>query len=144
MKRKPDWYYKQSAVVPYRKNGGQYEVLLITSRKKQKWIIPKGIIELGISPEESASKEAMEEAGVVGLVFDELIGEYKYDKWGGTCRVKVFPFLVKRELEKWPEDDIRRRKWFSIDVAIGKIKNKDLAEILINFKAIFTEETNRS
>lgn len=146
MKNKPEWYYKQSAVIPYRKNHKGFEVLLITSRKKQNWILPKGIIELGMSPEESAAKEAMEEAGVVGIVEAELLGEYKFDKWGGTCRVKVFPMCVKKEFDTWPEADIRIREWFKIDQAIKKIKSTDLMEILINFKEKYTtnckEETN--
>ena len=134
MKSRPPWYYKQSAVIPYRMNGESCEVLLITSRKKQNWILPKGIIEIGMSAEESASKEAMEEAGVVGLVGDELIGEYKYEKWGGLCRVKVFPLLVKKILEKWPEDNIRQRKWFAIDKAIKKLNQDDMMKIVINFR----------
>lgn len=134
MKRRPPWYYKQSAVIPYRKRESGIEVLLITSRKKHNWIIPKGIIELGMQPEESAAKEAMEEAGVVGLVGDELIGEYKYEKWGGTCRVKVFPLIVKKVLDKWPEMDFRQRKWYSLDTAIEIIQKDEVAEILKSFR----------
>lgn len=134
MKSRPEWYYNQSAVIPYKINNGELYVLLITSRKKKKWIIPKGIIEIGMKPGDSAIKEAMEEAGVVGIVDDEAIGEYGYDKWGGNCKVKVFPMKVKKELNKWPEDNFRIRKWFLLTEAAQKVDREDLAEIITNLK----------
>ena len=137
MKTRPEWYYKQSAVIPYRKKEGKIEVLLITSRNKGNWIIPKGIIEIGMTPEESAAKEAMEEAGVVGLTGSALVGKYDYEKWGGTCRVKVFPLLVKMLLDKWPEKEMRTRSWFSLKKAVKKVKKKDLVKILTEFENNF-------
>ena len=134
MKSRPEWYYNQSAVIPYKINSGELYVLLISSRKKKKWIIPKGIIEIGMKPEESAVKEAMEEAGVVGIVDDEAIGEYGYDKWGGNCKVKVFPMKVKKELSKWPEDTFRKRKWFPLSEAVNKVDKPEVAEIITNLK----------
>ena len=38
-------YIEQSGVIPYRIQEGKIEILLITSLKKKRWIIPKGIIE---------------------------------------------------------------------------------------------------
>jgi 8-oxo-dGTP pyrophosphatase MutT (NUDIX family) len=43
------------------------EVLLIGSSKGTHWVIPKGIHEPGLSATESASHEALEEAGVKGV-----------------------------------------------------------------------------
>jgi 8-oxo-dGTP pyrophosphatase MutT (NUDIX family) len=59
-------YFDQSGVIPYRKKEWKVEVLLVTSIKKKKWIIPKGFIEYNMSPFQSAKKEAFEEAGVRG------------------------------------------------------------------------------
>lgn len=131
---KPNCYYKQSAVIPYKESKGKIEILLITSRSKKNWIIPKGIVEIGMSPDESASKEAYEEAGVKGLVGSTLIGIYDYEKWGGTCKVKVFPMLVEETLTKWPESDFRTRKWFPIKKAIKSVKKEKLSKILTEFK----------
>lgn len=137
MKTRPEWYYKQSAVIPYRIKSGEPEVLLITSSYKGNWIIPKGIVELGMSARESAAKEAIEEAGVTGTVGRKLVGKYNYEKWGNTCRVKVFPYLVKDVLNKWAEDNIRKRKWFSIKKALKKVKKKELIQILAEFQKNF-------
>jgi len=54
----------QSAALPYRYvTKDKIEVLLITSRTQQRWILPKGKIAFGMLPHRSAAREAMEEAG---------------------------------------------------------------------------------
>ena len=69
MPKKPEWYYHQSAVIPYlEKEDGTHHVVLITTRKKKKWTIPKGIVEHELGPEKSALKEAYEEAGIEGEI----------------------------------------------------------------------------
>ncbi len=42
MSRVPEWMYRQSAVIPRRDGTGGPELLLITSRKKKRWVLPKG------------------------------------------------------------------------------------------------------
>ena len=90
MERKPKWFYDQSGVIPYRVENGQIQLMVITSRGRKRWIIPKGVIEKDLSPAESAVKEAFEEAGIRGRVSEIPLGEYQYQKWGGTCTVQVF------------------------------------------------------
>ena len=90
MKTKPDYFYIQSGVLPYRVEGGVMRVLLITSQGGRRWVIPKGIVEPGLSAVVSAAKEALEEAGIDGRVDPAPMGSYKRQKWGGTCSVEVF------------------------------------------------------
>ena len=127
--KKPDYYYKQSAVVPFRVVNKKVEILLITSRKKKRWIIPKGIIETELTAQESALKEAIEEAGVSGKVLQELFGKFEYKKWGDTCRVKVYIMEVKQVMDKWAED-FRDRKWVRVKEAIKEIDNAELKSML--------------
>lgn len=75
---KPDHFYSQSGVIPYRRNGSTLEVLLISSRARRRWLVPKGIIELGMRADESAVKEAFEEAGVGGILDGRPVGKYEY------------------------------------------------------------------
>jgi len=126
----PPWMYNQSGVIPFRLNGDDIEILLITSRSKKNWIIPKGIIDPGLTPRESAVREAYEEAGVRGRIFPEKIGEYEFGKWNGTCRVQVFPFEVTEELETWPESCFRERKWLGIEKAAKTVKRKALKTMI--------------
>jgi phosphohistidine phosphatase len=130
MAKLPDWIYQQSAVLPYRGAGKDIEVLLISSRKGRRWVLPKGIVDPGYSPAASAAKEAREEAGVAGAVGETSLGSYSYDKWGGTCSVEVFPMEVEAELPDWPESAIRQRQWMPLAEAAKKIDERPLRKIL--------------
>ncbi|MGK5091757.1 NUDIX hydrolase [Deltaproteobacteria bacterium TL4] len=132
MQTKPSWYYEQSAVIPYRLNGEEIEILMITSRKKKRWVIPKGIVETQMSPEESAAKEALEEAGVEGQVEPNAIGEYFYEKWGGICRVQVFLLEITMMYSNWMEADFRERRWVSVTEACELIREETLKDIILN------------
>ena len=129
MRTRPDYYYTQSAVVPYRMHDGALEVLTITSRKRRRWVIPKGITEPGLSPPASAAKEALEEAGVHGEVAELPLGRYFYQKWGDTCTVDVFAMRVTRIHECW-EEDFRDREWVPLQEAIERMQEEELQRIL--------------
>lgn len=129
MRRKPNKICKQSGVIPYRLRDGKVEVLLITTRKRQSWVIPKGGVCKGMSPPDSAAKEAWEEAGVVGQVNTEKIGAYKYRKRGNTYRVHLFLLPVEKVLEDWPEATQRERIWLDINHAAMLVKENSLKRI---------------
>ncbi len=118
----PNWFYRQSAVIPYLVANNRLEIVLITSSSSKHWIFPKGIIEPNMTPEGSAAKEALEEAGVIGKSSSKLISEYEYEKWGGFCSVLVFPLEVTQLLSNWEEMDFRDRIIVEISEAIEMIK----------------------
>ena len=128
--------YIQSAVIPFRVKNNQIEILLITSLNSGKWIFPKGIVEDNLTAQESALKEAFEEAGVEGEVLDILIGDYSYDKWGGTCHVQVYPLHVKKIFDQWLESGERKRCWTSQDEALNLVEKPDLKKLLLKFNKL--------
>jgi 8-oxo-dGTP pyrophosphatase MutT (NUDIX family) len=125
----PDWMYRQSAVIPRRQGTGGPEVLLITSHKKKRWVIPKGVVDPGMTPPESAAKEAWEEAGIEGTIDETPLGTYRYKKWGGTCTVEVFAMTVTAEAAEWPEANVRERKWVSLKEARRRLDETGLKAI---------------
>ncbi|MCJ7580674.1 MAG: NUDIX hydrolase [Candidatus Aminicenantes bacterium] len=125
-----DWIYRQSGVVPYRYEQDELKLLLITSRHRKRWIFPKGIVDYGFSPQESAENEAYEEAGIEGKIDPFQIGQYQFLKWGGEVTVQVFLFEVTQEHEVWPESSFRRRKWVSVEEAGKLIDREGLKKIL--------------
>lgn len=129
--------YCQSSALPFRFSDDKIQILLITSVKGNKWIFPKGLIDYNLSAQQSALKEAFEEAGIAGEMLDVLLGEYIYHKWGGICNVKVFPLHVKRVFKDWPESSQRQREWVPIDKAIDLIERNELKDILERFKKNF-------
>lgn len=138
---KPDYWYRQSAVVPYRRREGQLEVLLITSSKKKRWIIPKGIVEPGLSPAASAAQEALEEAGVIGEVSRQPFTSYEQQKWGGICHVEVFLLKVTETLACWPEGQRRDRIWVTLPEARRLVDREGLQAVLRQFPEVLREYT---
>jgi 8-oxo-dGTP pyrophosphatase MutT (NUDIX family) len=131
MSQVPSWFYNQSGVIPYRIRNGEIEVLLITSLKRKRWVIPKGVIEPWVSPADSAVQEAWEEAGLVGQVSSTSLGSYEYRKWGGTCHVEVFLLRVETVLEEWPEVGLREREWLSLEEAASRVREEELKRIIL-------------
>lgn len=123
--------FTKSCVIPYRVNQGQLEVLLITSIRKKKWIFPKGFIEFNFSAFESAKKEAYEEAGVIGENETVELGAFQSKKKNGISLIRVFSMEVTKELNDYPEKNLRKRKWFGSDEAIEKIDGTELKTFLL-------------
>ena len=129
MRTKPDYFYQQSAVIPFRERGDSLEVLVISSRRKRRTVIPKGVKEPDMSAQDSAAKEALEEAGVEGDVLPDSLGSYEYEKWGGTCTVDVYAMEVKKVHDDWPEN-FRDRQWVSLVEAVALLGEQDLKVIV--------------
>jgi 8-oxo-dGTP pyrophosphatase MutT (NUDIX family) len=121
---------RQSGVIPYRLGTGGLEVLLVTRRSGKDWIIPKGQIEPDMTEQDSAAKEAMEEAGVTGRAFEERAGLFQYLKGRAMLEVVVYDLEVLTELEKWPEQSDRERRWATPEQAAELVKNQGLSDLL--------------
>jgi 8-oxo-dGTP pyrophosphatase MutT (NUDIX family) len=122
---------EQSGTIPYRLKDDQIEVLLITSRSRRCWLIPKGWIEPWLSSAESAAREAWEEAGLVGQISTAPVGWYAYRKWNRVRRVEVFLLRVDTMLDDWPEAELRDRQWLSLAEAATRINQERLREIIM-------------
>ncbi len=131
---KLEFNFNQSAVIPYRKKENNLEVLLITSMKKKKWIVPKGFIEFNLTPFESAKKEAYEEAGVIGANETVELGSFKLQKSAGVSNVKVFSMEVVKILDEYPEKEFRKRKWFSVEEASKTVQIPQLVNFITSLK----------
>lgn len=129
MSKVPDYFFQQSAVIPVRGHEGDIQVLLITSRKRKRWVIPKGVKEPELTGPDSAAKEALEEAGIEGTVRPALLGSYQYDKWGGTCTVDVYLMYVSEVRDTWDEQ-FRDREWVDIHTAAERMREPALKEIM--------------
>jgi len=125
-----DIRYKQSAVIPYRIKDNELQILLITSIRKKKWIIPKGFIEFNFTAFESAKKEAYEEAGAIGTNETTEMGSFVSNKYGGNTMVIVYSMEVEKLKDEYPEMNMRKRKWFPADEAIEKITIPAVADMI--------------
>ncbi|XP_075514453.1 nudix hydrolase 18, mitochondrial-like [Primulina tabacum] len=94
------------------------EVLLISSQKSPRMMFPKGGWELDEDIELAASRETLEEAGVIGSLEDKL-GEwiFKSNSQDTFNMGSMFPLFVTEELDVWPEKDVRQRVWMMVNEA---------------------------
>ena len=108
---------------------------MVTSRDTGRWIMPKGWTMNGKKPWTAAEIEALEEAGALGYIGQEVIGAYTYKKKldDGTalkCEVDVYPMVVEKLKRNWKERDQRKRKWFSAKGAAKRVSEPKLADLL--------------
>ena len=122
----------QAGVIPYRFVKGRPRVLLITSRKSKRWIIPKGNIEPDLTARASARMEAFEEAGVRGKIGKEALGTYHHIVRPGTKQVTVFLMQVQEQLDEYPEAAERRRRWMSVKEARTRVLERGLKGLFQN------------
>jgi len=120
----------QACAVPYRRRNGRIELCVITSSSGTRWGFPKGIIEPGETPDQTALKEAWEEAGIGGLIEGPPLGSYTYRKWGAVLEVTGLLMRVSSAEEDWPEADLRHRRWCAADEAASLIDRPDVRRLL--------------
>jgi len=130
----------QVAALPFRMTEAGLEVMLITSRRTRRWIVPKGWPEAGSLPAADAAREALEEAGVVGEIAEKPFGAFHYLKErkhgdGMNCRVNLFALKVTRQRRTWPEKASRDAKWFPFAEAAALVSEPELKRLILKFGA---------
>lgn len=126
---------QQVAALCWRRHKNTLQFVLITSRDTGRWVIPKGWPVPGLAPSAAAANEAWEEAGVLGRISDQPLGDYLYLKMTSPvlsvrCAVTVFPLQVAELKRNFPEAKERRRRWFAADKAARLVDEPDLMSLL--------------
>lgn len=130
---------RQVAALPWRRGTDGVEILLITSRETRRWVTPKGGRMSGKTDAEAAAQEAVEEAGVEGVVDARPLGSFRYLKvlkrraarW---CVVDVYGLEVTVEHADWQERTERERVWVSREEAARMVQEPDLQGLIAGFE----------
>ncbi|KAK8462255.1 hypothetical protein SEVIR_1G177500v4 [Setaria viridis] len=99
----------------------EVEVLMISTPNRADMVFPKGGWEDDEDVYQAASREAMEEAGVKGVINRAALGHWVFKSKSsqnstsprGACKGYIFAMEVTEELESWPEQDTHSRRWVS-------------------------------
>lgn len=117
-----------------RGSGSGTKILLIED-SYGRWTWPKGHIEPGESPEDTAVREVSEETGLLDIRILEKIGEQKY--YFNVEETRIFKtvhiFLIESysdEALKVRREEINNARWFSPDIALRTIEYEGSREIL--------------
>ncbi|NDV48105.1 MULTISPECIES: NUDIX hydrolase [unclassified Salipiger] len=132
----PKRTHVQYAALCYRIRDGKVQILLITSRGRRRWTLPKGWPMQGRSPAKAAAREAWEEAGVKGLVDELCVGGYSYQKRSSNRphMALVYPLEVVELDKKFPERRERKQRWVSPKRAAEMVDHPELAKLLLGFR----------
>ena len=133
--RTPPAERRQVAALPWRRCADGIEILLVTSRETRRWVTPKGGRIAGRTDAQSAALEALEEAGVEGVITEVPIGTFRYLKvlkrraprW---CVVALHALEVRVEHPVWQEQAERERAWMTVEQAAASVSEPDLAGII--------------
>lgn len=123
---------RQAGALPYAVVEGRLAFLLITTRRTGRWIFPKGGIEPGMNPWESAALEAVEEAGVTGEIAQAAIGSYRASIGGSGAKlvdVDLYPLRVTQQLDDWREKGQRLRHWATLEEAKRLLADRSLSRL---------------
>ncbi|WP_246139560.1 NUDIX hydrolase [Phaeobacter marinintestinus] len=123
------------AALCHRGEGDGREYLLVTSRGTARWIIPKGWPIRGLKANETALREAWEEAGVKkGKATRDPVGTYTYQKrqdsgWEFPVETLVYSVAVNDLSDDFPEAHERTRRWVKADTAAELVNEPELKSI---------------
>ncbi|KAH9791537.1 hypothetical protein WN944_010177 [Citrus x changshan-huyou] len=124
------------------------EVLMVSSPNRSDLVFPKGGWENDETVMEAACREALEEAGVRGKLNEKPLGIWEFRSKSkqdlhsleGGCRGYMFSLEVTEELEIWPEQENRYRKWLNIQDAFQLCRYEWMREALEKFMKVMSEE----
>ncbi|MFT4532437.1 MAG: ADP-ribose pyrophosphatase YjhB (NUDIX family) [Candidatus Saccharimonadales bacterium] len=125
-----------SGGVVWRKNSrGKVEILLIQDAK-DRWTIPKGHIEEGETPKETANREIGEETGLKEMKMQGWIGKinFRYRRQQSLVLMTTEIFLVQAQGDTddiTPEEWMKGIKWFPATEALDKIEYEDIGKIML-------------
>ena len=100
---------------PFLIKKGKIHIMLVKTLSGNSWILPKGHPEDNLKRSQVAELESFEEAGVKGKIYSTDFHKEFDRESGGT--IIIYPLLIKKTLDGWPEKDYRERRLVTIKEA---------------------------
>ncbi|XP_024933475.3 nudix hydrolase 13, mitochondrial isoform X2 [Ziziphus jujuba] len=124
------------------------QVLMVSSPNRNDLVFPKGGWEDDENVLEAACREALEEAGVKGILRKTPLGIWEFRSKSrqnicsqeGGCKGYMFALEVTEELDTWPEQGNRDRKWVNTKEAFKLCRYEWMREALEKFVRVIAED----
>lgn len=122
-------------VISRRTAKGQLELLLIRDAKNR-WTIPKGHVEPGEEPKETAAREITEETGLTDIKMMNWLGKvnFRYRRSHTLVLMTMHIYLVQAhgDTDKLvPEEWMAGLEWLPANEAIDKIAYEDIGKLIL-------------
>ncbi len=129
--------------VVYRHSENGIEFLICKDAGYHRWVLPKGLIGKGETPEQAAQREVREETGITARLLEPL-GEpekYVYTARGVLVFKSVFYFLMEYQSgdEAQHDQEMESVAWFPFDEALVRLAYKGAKDILKHAQARITK-----
>jgi 8-oxo-dGTP pyrophosphatase MutT (NUDIX family) len=136
-RRKPTKRARSAGGVVFRRADGAVEILVL-QHEGGKWMLPKGTIEAGETPEAVALREVREETGLSRVRVVSDLGQERYSFfwrtedtfYDKTVHYYLLEFLGGEEPNPQREEGFVAVEWVAVDEALGRIKYKETREIV--------------
>ena len=126
--------------IPFDIKEDRIAILFVTSQRRGRWILPKGLIEKTESHKDCCIREAYEEAGIRGEFLKNFPMTARIGKSiNGSIEqiiVTYYPLLVTHQEKKWPERDTRQRRWVPLENAARFANRDDIRQLVDQFSDI--------
>lgn len=137
-----------SGGVIFRKAGDDTEIALVAVKDGKVWSLPKGIVEKGEEPAETAVREVREETGLSGRIIKKIgdISYWYYVKDNNTkCRKTVHFYLLEyvsgtTSDHNWEVD---AAEWIRVGDALGMVSYKGDKEIVRKAAEMLSERSEQ-
>ncbi|MDQ7857188.1 MAG: NUDIX hydrolase [Armatimonadota bacterium] len=136
-RKKPVKRARSAGGVVFRRQNGGVEILVL-QHEGGKWMLPKGTIEAGETPEAVALREVREETGLSRVRVVRDLGQERYSFfwrtedtfYDKTVHYFLLEFLGGEEPTPQHEEGFVAAEWVPVDVALTRIRYKETREIV--------------
>ena len=132
---------QQAGAIVVRLDGAEPQFLLVRAKRDPRvWIFPKGHVEEGETAEETALREAQEEAGVLGRILAAL-GALEFESVGRPLHVEYFLVELLGDAE-WSEG--RPFVWGSYEDTLARIEFATARDLLTKANVVVKSMNRKS
>jgi 8-oxo-dGTP pyrophosphatase MutT (NUDIX family) len=130
-----DFVLVSAGGVLFRKRDSEIEVCLISKRDRNVWALPRGRVEEGETPDQTAVREVREETGFQAKVLRKIdeISFHFYSKTDDRLIYRTVHFFLmplENSEQGIVDSEVGRVEWFPIEQAIRVLKYENEKEIL--------------
>lgn len=124
---------RRFGTIPWLRREGKLRIVVVKSKDGDRWVLPKGRPEPGMSKRELAALEAWEEAGIRGAFRGGDPIDVTLQRSAGAQTLRLYPLRVDALQARWPERRSRTRRVVSPKAARKLLSDPGMRRAVARF-----------